>query len=176
MPFSTSSDHEQETSPVKIYERQEADSAWVQVFLQKHWGGTKMIVHGEEIDLLQTTALIAAPTPGLLTYRYLGKRIEILSIDTTHGKKGVGTALLMALIQNARLAKIEAIDVTTTNDNLTALRFYQRKGFKLSALRVAAVDKARLLKPSIPLVSDNGIPIRDELDLVLSLHMPLDEP
>lgn len=131
-----------------------------------------MIVHDEEIDLLYTPALIASPAQGLLTYRYVGKRIEILSIDAPHENQGVGTALLMALLKTARLAGIEALDVTTTNDNLTALRFYQRKGFKLSALRIAAVDQARLLKPSIPLVADNGIPIRDELDLVLMLHTP----
>jgi hypothetical protein len=54
-----------------------------------------------------------------------------------------------------------------TNDNVEALRFYQRKGFRLRALRAGAVDEARRsLKPTIPETND-GICIRDELELVL---------
>jgi hypothetical protein len=58
----------------------------------------------------------------------------------------------------------------TTNDNVNALRFYQRRGFRLSELRAGAVDEARRQrKPSIAPVADNGIPIRDELELVIDL-------
>jgi hypothetical protein len=39
----------------------------------------------------------------------------------------------------------------------------------LEALRPGAVDAARERKPSIPLVGDDGIPIRDEIDLVADL-------
>ena len=40
----------------------------------------------------------------------------------------------------------------TTSDNLVALRFYQRAGFRMAELRPGAVDAARArLKPSIPL-------------------------
>ena len=58
----------------------------------------------------------------------------------------------------------------TTNDNLRALRLYQLTGFRLEALRVGAVDAARERKPSIPASgAEAGIPVRDELDLVLDL-------
>ena len=49
-----------------------------------------------------------------------------------------------------------------TNANLPALRFYQRRGFRV---RPGAVDAARKLKPSIPTSGAHGIPIHDELDL-----------
>jgi len=56
--------------------------------------------------------------------------------------------------------------VTETNDTLGAARFYQRRGFVLSALRPGAVDEARRrLKPEIGTVGDFGIPLRDELEL-----------
>jgi hypothetical protein len=54
----------------------------------------------------------------------------------------------------------------TTNDNVDALRFYQRRGFRLRAVRPGAVDDARrTLKPEIPAVGEQGIPIRDEIEL-----------
>ena len=59
--------------------------------------------------------------------------------------------------------------LVTANDNTAAVRCYQRRGFRLVALRPNAVDQARRLKPSIPLYGDDGVPILDELDLELSL-------
>jgi len=62
--------------------------------------------------------------------------------------------------------------VLTTNDNLDALRFYQRRGFRLARLRAGAVDDARrTLKPEIPVAGDHGIRIRDEL--ILEKEVPL---
>ena len=58
--------------------------------------------------------------------------------------------------------------LVTTNDNLDTFRFYQRRGFRLTELRVGSVDKARRhLKPSIPSVGYFGIPPHDELVLEL---------
>ncbi len=60
--------------------------------------------------------------------------------------------------------------LTTTNDNLEALRLYQRRGFRLVALRPSAMDEAwRTLKPELPMIGAHGIPMRDELDLELDL-------
>lgn len=78
---------------------------------------------------------------------------------------GVGTALVEAVVGAARAAGARSLWVVTTNDNLRALRFYQRRGFELRELRPGAVDEARRSKPSIALVGDDGIPIRDELEL-----------
>jgi hypothetical protein len=36
-------------------------------------------------------------------------------------------------------------------------------------VRPGAVEEARRLKPSIPLLAENGIPIRDEIDLCREL-------
>lgn len=75
-------------------------------------------------------------------------------------------ALLEAL--QSRVADCDRIWLVTTNDNLDALRFYQRRGFSLCALRPGAVDDARhTLKPSISRTGAYGIPLRDELELEL---------
>jgi hypothetical protein len=60
--------------------------------------------------------------------------------------------------------------VVTTNDNLDALRFYQRRGFRLAVLRPGAVDRSReSLKPGIPETGAGGIRLRDELELQMDL-------
>lgn len=42
--------------------------------------------------------------------------------------------------------------LTTTNDNLPALRFYQKRGFVLHRLLPGAVERSREIKPEIPLL------------------------
>lgn len=59
--------------------------------------------------------------------------------------------------------------LVTTNDTTHALgAFTKEKGYQFSQLYVNAVEQARKIKPEIPLVVDNGIPIRDEILLVKS--------
>ena len=55
--------------------------------------------------------------------------------------------------------------VTTSNDNLNTLRFYQRRGFRITRVRPGVVNEARRIKPPIPVVGEHGILIRDEIDL-----------
>jgi ribosomal protein S18 acetylase RimI-like enzyme len=57
----------------------------------------------------------------------------------------------------------------TTNDNTHALRFYQRRGFRIVAIHVGAIDESRRLKPEISAVGLDGIPIRDEIELEIAL-------
>ena len=66
----------------------------------------------------------------------------------------------------ARQRRCQEIHLTTTNDNIGALRFYQRRGFRLACVRPGAVDRSRERKPDIPRTGDFGIPLRDEIDLI----------
>lgn len=102
---------------------------------------------------------------GLLTYTANHSLMEIVTIDALRRGRGVGSSLIDAAVHRARQLGCSRIRLTTTNDNLDALRFYQRRGFKLSALRPDAVRESRKIKPEIPSVGDYGIPITDELDL-----------
>jgi hypothetical protein len=54
----------------------------------------------------------------------------------------------------------------TTNDNVNAFRFYQRRDYCISFVDQGTVDRARRKKPSISLIRFHGIPIRDELTMV----------
>jgi hypothetical protein len=74
------------------------------------------------------------------------------------------------VVAEARAAGSSRIWLVTTNDNLRALRFYQRRGLRIVGVDPGAVDRAREMKPSIPTVAENGIPIRDEIRLELPIE------
>jgi RimJ/RimL family protein N-acetyltransferase len=93
-------------------------------------------------------------------------------LDALERHAGVATRLLAAAVDLARAQRLRRLWLVTTNDNLDALRFYQRRGMRLVAVHRGAVDAARRLKPSIPLVGDHGIPLHDELELEIRLDAP----
>ena len=103
---------------------------------------------------------------GVLTYRVDGRDCEVSSLYVATPWQGIGSALIDAAVDAVRARGVDRLWLVTTNDNVDALRFYQRRGFRLVELRVGAVDRSRAtLKPSIPEVGEHGIPLRDELVL-----------
>jgi GNAT superfamily N-acetyltransferase len=152
-----------------IRDKSDHDAAWVEALLQARWGGTTIVVHGEAIDATRLPSLIAGERDGLATYRLRGDEAELMSLDAVEPGRGTGTRLLDALLERLRQQGVRRIWVTTTNDNLVALAFYQRRGFEIRRVRPDAVEAARHIKPAIPLVAENGIPIRDEIDLCREL-------
>ena len=106
---------------------------------------------------------------GLVTYEIDGEACEIVTIDALREGEGIGTVLLEAVSDAAREAGCDRIRLLTTNNNLRALAFYQKRGFRLVALRPGATDEQRKLKLAIPEVDSAGLPIRDELHLELPL-------
>jgi len=107
---------------------------------------------------------------GLVTYRIEADGCELVSIVAVESGQGIGTVLVEELREEALAAGCRRIWLVTTNDNLDALRFYQRRGFRIVSLRPGAVDEARRsLKPEIPEAGAFGIRIRDELELELAL-------
>ena len=81
----------------------------------------------------------------------------------------MGAKLIQAILKLAADNNYRRVWLITTNDNIGALRFYQKLGFVLSALYPNAIEKSRTIKPEIALVGENGIPIRDEIELEFRL-------
>jgi GNAT superfamily N-acetyltransferase len=107
---------------------------------------------------------------GVATYVISGVACELLTLHAREQFTGTGTALLAAVQGVARRSGCRRLSVVTTNDNVDALRFYQRRGFRLARLRPGAVDESReTLKPEIPTSGSYGIPLRDELELEMDL-------
>jgi ribosomal protein S18 acetylase RimI-like enzyme len=136
--------------------------------------GTVIARLGELVDLAQVPALVAeidgAPA-GLLTWSYdpSTNEVEVLGIEAWVRGRGVGAALLRAVRSEARRLGAGRLWLITNNDNVDALRFYQRRGWQLAALHLGGTDRSRAVKPSIPLVGDHGIPVHHEVELEFRL-------
>ena len=148
-----------------------ADELWAAGFLDAHLGGRRQVRRGEIIDVLAPgLGMVAGDGVGVLTYRVEADAIELTAVAAEPRGRGTGTALVEALIDLAPASGASRIWLVTTNDNLDALAFYQRRGFRLSDIRVRAVDEARrTLKPTIPVIGEHGIEMHDELELTWSL-------
>jgi len=96
----------------------------------------------------------------------------VVSIDAVVKGAGAGTVLLAAAVEQAERAGLRRLWLVTTNDNLDALRFYQRRGMRMVKVTPGALDESRRIKPGIPLVGDFGIEIHDELRLEMRLPRP----
>ena len=155
---------------MNIRRKRAQDDEWLRGVLERDWGGTTIVVHGDEIDVLAYPAIVAGERDGIAIFRE-EPSAELLLLSAFTKGAGVGTALLEALIAELRERGAQSLRVTTTNDNLDALRFYQRRGFQLVELRPGAVNAARRRKPSIPELGEHGIPLTDELDLVMRLDI-----
>jgi len=155
---------------MKIRDKRLDDQPWIEAILKERWGGEgQVVVHGEIFEARLLPAQIAGEQEGLSNYQIHRTNdsvfAELITLDAITPKQGVGTALIEALASRLQARGVTILRVTTTNDNLDALRFYQRRGFRITVVRPGAVDEARRLKPSIPAIGDYGIPIRDELEL-----------
>jgi ribosomal protein S18 acetylase RimI-like enzyme len=107
---------------------------------------------------------------GHAAYRIGRDGCELVAIGAEPRRSGIGSRLLERVVAAARDAACSRLWLTTTNDNVDALRFYQRRGFQLIALRTGVVvDARRTLKPDLPPIGAYDIPMRDELDLELPL-------
>lgn len=149
----------------------DADRAWVREFMIEHWGDEIAVVHDtiyRPVELPGFAAFLNEEVAGLVTYHIKGDACEIVTLDSLQEGLGIGTRLIEAVREAAIRERCTRLWLVTTNDNTLAFRFYQKRGFRLIAVRPGAVEAARRIKPKIPLIGNDGIPIRDELELEIS--------
>jgi len=155
---------------MKIYSVEEIPKNKIIEFFKLHWGSTKMVISSGVYDCstLDGFAVLneEGQIIGLITYVIKDDECEIISLDSTEEGKGIGTALVKEVENLATKKKCQLLKLITTNDNLLALKFYQKRGFILSKIIHNAVEEARKIKPEIPLTGNDGIPIRDEIELI----------
>ncbi|MBD5402675.1 GNAT family N-acetyltransferase [bacterium] len=88
---------------------------------------------------------------GLITYIVYNDILEITSLDSLRENQGIGSELVATVIHEAKERKLQKIVLITTNDNINAIRFYQKRGFDMAHLFRNAMDISRKSKPEIPL-------------------------
>ena len=149
-----------------------ADGPWITRKITQDWGSEIVVVHGDvyrPADLPGFIAEMDGEKVGLLTYHIRNTACEIVTLNSWREGSGVESALIEAVKQVALREKCRRLWLVTTNDNLHALYFYQKQGFTISDIRVNAVERSRKIKPEIPLLGNDGIPIRDEIELEILL-------
>lgn len=141
---------------------------WIEKILKTSWGSVKIITRGKIHEANKLPGFIAVKKNepiGLITYKINNNECEIVSLDSIIEGIGVGSALLEGVKSKATEKGCKRLWIITSNDNTRALRFYQKKGFIISAFYKNAIKESRKLKPEIPLTGIDGIPIKDEIEL-----------
>lgn len=144
------------------------DTHWITTLLTDRWGSPTIITRERAHHAEHLPGFIAEweeRQAGLITYHIEDQECEIVSLDSLVEGYGIATTLINAVKQEARKQGCYRLWLITTNDNTPALRYYQKRGFRLARLYPNAVTESRRLKPSIPQLGIDGIPIRDELEL-----------
>ena len=149
-----------------------ADRPWLREFVRAHWGAEELVDRQRVLRPAEHPGFVAenaGAVVGVVTHAIRAGACEVTMLNSLHAGHGIGGALLEAVLAEARAQGCRRLWLLTTNDNLNALRFYQKRGLRLARLHPGAVDEARRLKPDIPRVGEYGIPLRDELELELVL-------
>jgi GNAT superfamily N-acetyltransferase len=143
---------------------------WALAWLREQWV-EPVLGRGQAWPLEACRLWIAGDRQGVAAVSDQDRPIaELVAINAAARLHGAGTALVEALKRELPREGFTTLRLLTTNDNVDALRFYQRRGFRLAAVRPGAVEGSRRIKPALPLIGNYGIPIRDELDLELDLR------
>ncbi len=144
----------------------------VSEFIRSSWFSTDIIIRGEVVDTTVLEGIAVYDKEellGLLTFRIKDKELEIVSLDSIQENQGIGSALMNRIKEEAVKRNCNKIKLITTNDNLNALMFYQKRGYDMVQVYPNALDLSRRLKPTIPLTGNYGIPLKHEIEFELVL-------
>jgi ribosomal protein S18 acetylase RimI-like enzyme len=146
----------------------DTDRSWLCAQFRS-WGDEFIVTRGRKAYPEQVSGFIAerpdGEKVGLVTYEVIDGACEIVTLNAFDRYQGIGTALVECVCDVASSRGVGRVWLITTNDNVDALRFYQRSEFSLVAVHVNAIDEWRRLKPTIRRIGLHGIPLRDELEL-----------
>lgn len=150
----------------------------VRKLLTREWGSTRIVTRGKVHLADELPGYIAREGDnlvGLITYRFYDDQCEIISLNSSLENVGIGSRLLNMVNETASKKNCTRVWLITSNDNTHAIRFYQKRGYRLSALYRNAISESRKIKPEIPLIGIDDIPVRDEIELELKLIMDKNE-
>lgn len=160
---------------IEIRDFEPGDHDWARRLIGEHQGGDHRVARlGELLDPLAQEGIVAeldGRPVGLLTVHEGDRGLEVLTLHAEQRGVGAGTRLLETALRVASASDAPRLWLVTTNDNLDAIGWYLRRGMTVATVHAGAVDQDRAtLKPDLPdRNTDNGIPIRDLVELELSL-------
>lgn len=150
----------------------EVEKDWVMKIV-RGWGADFIVSRGRKVYPTDVGGFYAESQSekklGLATYEIIDDQCELVTLDAFEQFSGVGTLLLDSVAQAAHKAGCKRLWLITTNDNLDAIRFYQKRQMTIAAVHVGAIDESRKIKPTIPEFGQYRIPIRDEIEFEMML-------
>jgi len=150
-----------------IRQKQNSDNAAVNSLMLETWHTISIITRGKMYPIADLQGFVAENEKklvGLVCYRIEENECEIIVLQSMAEKQGIGTNLILEVINEARKHSCKRVWLITTNDNTDAMHFYQKRGFVFSALYSNAMDVSRKMAPRIPLLGHDNIPLRDEIE------------
>lgn len=149
------------------------DRNWLAARLDEFWGSTRIVSRGVLHYAHTLPGFVVVDNDdepqGFITYHIADDACEIITLNSFEQGIGVGNALVDAVKDVAQAEKCKRLWLITSNDNMPALAYWQKRGFELVAIHRGAITDARRMKPEIPLIGMDNIPIRDEIELEMSL-------
>ena len=136
-------------------------------FFEKNWGNNFIVSNGKIFygnELPGYMALKENEIIGLLTYHIENNSCEIVSLNSLHPDEGIGSKLIEKIINKAKSKKFSRLWLITSNDNMGAMKFYQKRGFVFKAIHPNAIEKSRLMGQNIPILGSDDIPVLDEIE------------
>ena len=161
-----------ELPPVLVREASTSDRLEALELFKRDFGPAQLVAYREAISLDDAAALVAetdGEIAGALAWRPFDGALHILALatDPMWQRAGVGGHLVAEAELLARRQKWSRVIVTIANDNLPALYFYQRRGYRMSAIlhdSIAAHTRHERV------AGFAGIPILDEIQLAKDLQ------
>ena len=149
------------------------DIEWIKLLLKEEWGSEQIVTRGKVLNATAIPgfkAVLNDKNIGLIKYFINKDECEIVTLNSLEEGKGIGTKLVQEVIKIAKKERCRRVWVITTNDNKNAINFYKKRDFSLKKVHVNAIEMSRKLKPGIPKIGINNIPIKDELELELKIN------
>jgi GNAT superfamily N-acetyltransferase len=154
--------------PVLTRDAAESEREPVLELFREDVGRTRVATLGETVDLEGLPTLVAemegGSVAGALAYRQHGDALHVVALatDPLWQRTGVGGHLLAEAEVVARRLGLRRLVVTASNDNLPALYFYQRHGYRIVGITPDAAAQHPELTPTRGFAD---IPPMDELRL-----------
>jgi N-acetylglutamate synthase-like GNAT family acetyltransferase len=150
-----------------------SEMEWIKELYVQTWGGDICVSRGkvQKVDDF-TGGFIAkegGKNIGFVTYIVTGTEMEITGLLSVRENNGIGSGLVKAVVELAKKQKLKKVALVTTNDNLHGIGFWQKRGFSLVKVYPNSMEYIRKIKPAVPLIGENSIPLRDELELEMIL-------
>lgn len=161
-----------DTNFFQIKEVGKEDRPLVASFISESWSSPLSVSRGRIFDTTDLPGFLYkedGKVVGLATYHLDQEDCEIVTLNSHLNNRGLASHLIDRVIEMAKKHNCKRVWLITTNDNTHAMRFYQKRGFEWAGFHKNAMEHSRKLKPEIPQLGNDDIPIKHEIEFELGL-------